>query len=30
MQTVRQHYDPQPRGEDAAWAKSMYAEFLAK
>ncbi|KAF0163654.1 MAG: NAD(FAD)-dependent dehydrogenase [Rhodocyclaceae bacterium] len=27
-QTVRQHYDPQPRGEDAAWAKSMYADFL--
>ncbi|MDP2822569.1 MAG: FAD/NAD(P)-binding oxidoreductase [Sulfuritalea sp.] len=29
-QTVRQHYDPQPRGEDAAWAKSMYADFLAR
>jgi hypothetical protein len=28
-QTVRQHYDPQPRGEDAAWAKSMYGDFLA-
>lgn len=28
-QTVRQHYDPQPRGEDAEWAKSMYADFLA-
>jgi len=27
-QTVRQHYDPQPRGEDVAWAKSMYADFL--
>jgi hypothetical protein len=27
-QTVRQHYDPQPRGEDAAWAKSLYADFL--
>ena len=29
-QTTRQHNDPQPRGEDAEWAKSMYAEFLAK
>lgn len=29
VQTVRQHYDPQPRGEDLAWAKAMYADFLA-
>lgn len=29
-QTVRQIYDPQPRGEDAAWANSMYADFLGK
>jgi NADH dehydrogenase FAD-containing subunit len=28
-QTVRQHHDPQPRGEDAEWAKSMFADFLA-
>lgn len=28
-QTVRQHYDPQPRGEDVEWAQSMYADFLA-
>lgn len=28
-QTVRQHFDPQPRGEDAEWAKSLFAEFLA-
>lgn len=28
-QTVRQHYDPQPRGEDVDWAQSMYADFLA-
>lgn len=28
-QTVRQHYDPQPRGEDVAWANLMYADFLA-
>ncbi|OHC64055.1 MAG: pyridine nucleotide-disulfide oxidoreductase [Rhodocyclales bacterium RIFCSPLOWO2_02_FULL_63_24] len=27
-QTVRQHYDPQPRGEDVEWAQSMYADFL--
>ena len=29
-QSVRQHNDPQPRGEDVEWAKSMYADFLAK
>jgi NADPH-dependent 2,4-dienoyl-CoA reductase/sulfur reductase-like enzyme len=28
-QTVRQHYDPNPRGEDVAWAESMFGEFLA-
>jgi NADH dehydrogenase FAD-containing subunit len=28
-QTVRQHYDPNPRGEDIAWAESMFGEFLA-
>jgi NADH dehydrogenase FAD-containing subunit len=27
-QTVRQHYDPQPRGEDLVWARALYAEFL--
>lgn len=27
-QTVRQINDPQPRGEDVDWAKSMYADFL--
>jgi NADPH-dependent 2,4-dienoyl-CoA reductase/sulfur reductase-like enzyme len=29
-QTVRQINDPQPRGEDADWAKSMYADFLER
>jgi NADPH-dependent 2,4-dienoyl-CoA reductase/sulfur reductase-like enzyme len=28
-QTVRQHEDPQPRGEDAQWAQSLYREMLA-
>lgn len=27
-QAVRQHYDPQPRGEDLAWARALYADFL--
>jgi NADPH-dependent 2,4-dienoyl-CoA reductase/sulfur reductase-like enzyme len=27
-QTVRQHYDPQPRGEDLEWARALYADFL--
>jgi NADPH-dependent 2,4-dienoyl-CoA reductase/sulfur reductase-like enzyme len=27
-QTVRQHSDPQPRGEDLAWASALYADFL--
>ncbi len=29
-QTVRQHSDPQPRGEDVEWAESMYADFLKR
>ena len=28
-QTVRQHEDPQPRGEDLAWAQGLYREMLA-
>ncbi len=28
-QTVRQHEDPQPRGEDVQWAQSIYREMLA-
>lgn len=28
MQTLRQHYDAQPRDEDIAWAKGMYASLL--
>jgi NADH dehydrogenase FAD-containing subunit len=28
-QTVRQHEDPQPRGEDVQWAQSLYGEMLA-
>ena len=28
-QTIRQNFDPNPRGEDEAWARSMFAEFLA-
>ncbi|MCF8178795.1 MAG: NAD(P)/FAD-dependent oxidoreductase [Sulfuritalea sp.] len=28
-QSVSQTSDPQPRGEDVVWAKSMYADFLA-
>ncbi|MCM2289187.1 MAG: FAD-dependent oxidoreductase [Sulfuritalea sp.] len=28
-QTVRQHEDPQPRGEDREWAQALYAEMLA-
>ncbi len=27
-QAVRQHYDPQPRGEDLVWARGLYADFL--
>lgn len=27
-QTIRQVNDPQPRGEDAAWAKSMHADMF--
>ena len=29
VQTVRQLRNPQPAGEDAAWAQAMYGEFLA-
>lgn len=28
MQSVRQQHDPQPRGEDAAWAAGHYREML--
>ncbi|MBI2308546.1 MAG: NAD(P)/FAD-dependent oxidoreductase [Rhodocyclales bacterium] len=28
MQMVQQHYDAQPRDEDVAWAKGMFAELL--
>jgi hypothetical protein len=27
-QAVRQHEDPQPRGEEVAWAKGLLAEML--
>jgi NADPH-dependent 2,4-dienoyl-CoA reductase/sulfur reductase-like enzyme len=29
-QAVRQHEDPQPRGEDRQWAQGLYAEMLAQ
>lgn len=29
MQSVKQTYDPNPRGEDEQWAESMFEEFLA-
>lgn len=29
VQTVKQEFDPNPRGEDEEWAKSMFGEFLA-
>jgi NADPH-dependent 2,4-dienoyl-CoA reductase/sulfur reductase-like enzyme len=29
MQTAKQNFDPNPRGEDEAWARGMFAEFLA-
>jgi len=29
VQTMKQAYDPNPRGEDVQWAEAMYAEFLA-
>lgn len=29
MQTVKQHYDAQPRDEDVAWARGMFRELLA-
>jgi NADPH-dependent 2,4-dienoyl-CoA reductase/sulfur reductase-like enzyme len=28
-QSLRQHEDPQPRGEDVAWARGLFAEMLA-
>lgn len=28
VQTTRQHYDPNPRGEDVAWAKGMFGEMF--
>ncbi|MBI5107849.1 MAG: NAD(P)/FAD-dependent oxidoreductase [Rhodocyclales bacterium] len=30
VQTVRQHEDPQPRGEDVAWGRALYAEMLGR
>lgn len=27
-QTVKQHFDPNPRGEDQQWAETMFADFL--
>lgn len=29
VQTTKQHYDPNPRGEDVQWAEAMYGELLA-
>ena len=29
MQTARQSFDPNPRGEDVRWASAMFEEFLA-
>jgi hypothetical protein len=29
VQTTKQSFDPNPRGEDVQWAESMYSEFLA-
>lgn len=29
VQTTKQHYDPNPRGEDVQWAKTMFGEMLA-
>jgi NADPH-dependent 2,4-dienoyl-CoA reductase/sulfur reductase-like enzyme len=30
VQTVRQHEDPQPRGEDLDWARGLYREMLGR
>jgi NADPH-dependent 2,4-dienoyl-CoA reductase/sulfur reductase-like enzyme len=30
VQTVRQHEDPQPRGEDLEWARGLYREMLGR
>lgn len=27
-QTIKQHYDPNPRGEDGEWLQAMYHDFL--
>lgn len=29
VQTTKQHFDPNPRGEDAGWAKGMFRDLLA-
>lgn len=29
VQTTKQHFDPNPRGEDEDWAKGMFGEMLA-
>ena len=29
VQTTQQHFDPNPRGEDAGWAKGMFRDLLA-
>lgn len=29
VQTTKQHFDPNPRGEDEDWAKGMFGELLA-
>ena len=28
QQAVKQHYDAQPRDEDVAWARGMFAELF--
>jgi hypothetical protein len=28
VQTTKQHFDPNPRGEDEDWAKGMFGEML--
>lgn len=30
VQAVRQHEDPQPRGEDLGWGQALYAEMLGR
>ena len=29
VQTTKQHFDPNPRGEDTDWAKGMFRDLLA-